>query len=69
MDDKADDAPEKAELAAAMSCIQRILLDGLRHGHFRYEITGSVGKNLRREVIVDAGMSHKFIIPLQDLER
>lgn len=44
-------------------------VDGLRHGHFRYAISGNIGKGNRRELVIDAGKSHKFTIPDDELPR
>ena len=42
-------------------------IDGLRHGHFRYAISGNIGKGNRRELVIDAGKSHKFTIPEEEI--
>ena len=41
----------------------QIVLDGLRHGHFRCSISS------RRELVIEAGKSHKFTIPEEELPR
>lgn len=56
------------QLDKVLEHIERKVLEGLQHGHFRYEIKGSVGKNMRRELIVEAGVSDKFNIELKDLK-
>ena len=45
----------------------QIVLDGLRHGHFRCTITSGIGKGDRRELVIEAGKSHKFTIPENEL--
>ena len=35
----------------------QIVLDGLRHGHFRCAISSVIGKGNRREVVIEAGKS------------
>ena len=45
----------------------QIVLDGLRHGHFRCSISGSIAKDKRRELVIEAGRSHKFNIPEKEL--
>jgi len=55
------------QLSEALARIEQILVAGLRHGHFRCSITGEVSNNKRRELVVEAGMSHKFIIPFDEL--
>ena len=47
----------------------QIVLDGLRHGHFRCEISSAIGKGNRRELVIEAGKSHKFNIPEDELPR
>jgi hypothetical protein len=47
----------------------QIVLDGLRHGHFRCAISGAIGKGNRRELVIEAGKSHKFTIPEEELPR
>lgn len=58
-----------SELRRLFDCIERLIHDGLEHGHFRYEIKGTIGKNLRRELVIEAGVSHKFTVSLDDLSR
>jgi hypothetical protein len=45
----------------------QIVLDGLRHGHFRCVISSVIGKGNRRELVIEAGKSHKFTIPEDEL--
>ena len=47
----------------------QIVLDGLRHGHFRYTICGCIQKGNRRDLVIEAGKSHKFTIPEDELPR
>jgi len=47
----------------------QIILDGLRHGHFRCAISSAIGKGNRRELVIEAGKSHKFNIPEDELPR
>jgi hypothetical protein len=53
----------------ALAQVVRIMLDGLRHGHFRCSISSGIGKNNRRDLVVEAGKSHKFTIPEEELPR
>lgn len=55
------------QLQVALDRIQQILLAGLGHGFFRCEITGQIGKGGRRELLIDAGHRHKFVIPEGEL--
>jgi len=47
----------------------QIILDGLRHGHFRCAISSAIGRGNRRELVIEAGKSHKFNIPEDELPR
>jgi hypothetical protein len=51
----------------ALERIVQIVLDGLRHGHFRCVISSGIGKANRRELVIEAGKSHKFTIPEEEL--
>ena len=46
-----------------------VVLKGLRHGHFRCAITSAIVKNNKRDLVIEAGKSHKFTIPEDDLPR
>jgi hypothetical protein len=53
----------------AFDRLMQIVLDGLRHGHFRCAISCVVGKGNRRELVIEAGKSHKFTVPEEELPR
>ena len=53
----------------AFERLVQIVLDGLRHGHFRCAISSVIGKGNRREVVIESGKSHKFTIPEEELAR
>jgi hypothetical protein len=53
----------------AFECLVQLLVDGLRHGHFRCKISICIGKGSRRELVIEAGKSHKFTIPEEELPR
>ena len=57
------------QLRQALDQIDQIVLDGLRHGHFRCTISSGIGKNNRRDLVIEAGKSHKFTIPVDELPR
>ena len=58
---------EGPQFREALDRLVQIVRDGLRHGHFRCSITSSVGKDKRRELVIEAGRSHKFNIPEEEL--
>jgi hypothetical protein len=45
----------------ALERLGQIVLDGLRHGHFRCAISSGI--------VIEAGKSHKFTIPEEELPR
>jgi len=53
----------------AIDRLFQLFLDGLRHGHFRCAISSAIGKGNRREIVIEAGKSHKFTIPEEELPR
>jgi hypothetical protein len=57
------------QLREAFDRIGQIVLDGLRHGHFRCAISSGIGKNNRRDLMIEAGKSYKFTIPEDELPR
>ena len=57
------------QLREALDQIGKIVLDGLSHGHFRATVSSEVGKGKRRELVIEAGKSHKFTIPEEELPR
>jgi hypothetical protein len=54
---------------AAMTLIESLILEGMRHGHFDYSINCETGTKGRRLLIVKAGKSHKFSIQEPDIPR
>jgi hypothetical protein len=57
------------QLRDALNVIGQIILDGLCHGYFRCSISSEIGKNNRRELVIEAGKSHKFTVPEDELPR
>ena len=57
------------QLREALDQIGQIVLDGLSHGHFRATVSSEIGKGNRRELVIEAGKSHKFTIPEDELPR
>jgi hypothetical protein len=58
-----------SEFDDALKRINQLVVEGLRHGFFRCEISVEIGKGSRREMVIEAGKSHKFHIPEEDLPR
>jgi hypothetical protein len=57
------------QLREVLDQINQIVLEGLSHGYFRATVTSVVGKENRRELVIEAGKSYKFTIPEDELPR
>ena len=55
------------QLRAALSHLERLVLDGLRHGFFSCTVTCEVVAGQRRTLMIQAGKSEKFTIPKDEL--
>ena len=53
----------------AVNRLVEIVIDGLCHGYFRCAISSDIVKGNRREFVIEAGKSHKFNIPEEELPR
>lgn len=53
----------------AMACLEQAIVEGLTHGFFDFSITGEVVGGGKRQMMIRAGMSHKFTIPEEELPR
>ncbi len=62
-----DDTPRGRQLQDALDHVERILVDGLRHGFFEYVISCETVRNQKRQLVIRAGKSHKFTIPEDEL--
>lgn len=58
-----------SQIREALARLEQVVLDGLQHGHFRCGISSTIGKGNRRELVIEAGKSHKFTIPEDELLR
>ena len=57
------------QIREALARLEQVVLDGLQHGHFRCTISSAIGKGNRRELVIEAGKSHRFTIPEDELSR
>ena len=57
------------QFSEASDRLMQIFREGLRHGHFRCSISSTIGKEKKRELVIEAGKSHKFTIPEEELPR
>jgi hypothetical protein len=55
------------QLREAFNRLVQVVLDGLHHGHFRCAISSRIGNGKVREFVIEAGKSHKFNIPEDEL--
>jgi hypothetical protein len=53
-------------VCAALECLERLMIEGLAHGHFEYAISCETGNHGRRVLIIRAGKNLKFTIPESD---
>ena len=59
----------QGQTAAALAHIEQIVVDGLRHGFFDCSIACEIGSGRKRQLVIRAGKSEKFIIPEDELPR
>ena len=55
-----DDSACGPQAREAINRLIDVVMDGLRYGHFRCAITSAIGKNNKRDLVIEAGKSHKF---------
>ncbi len=56
-----------SELSRALEKLEHEVLDGLRHGFFEYVVRCEIVKGQKRRLTIQAGRSHQFTIPEDDL--
>ena len=56
-----------SSVLSALELIEKLVVDGIKHGHFDYSVTCETGNRGRRLLIVKAGKSHKFSIMESDV--
>jgi hypothetical protein len=57
------------QLREALERIEGLIVEGLRHGFFHYSIRCEISGDGRRQLVIEAGKSHKFTIPADELPR
>jgi hypothetical protein len=57
------------QVRSALDLIERLVVEGIKHGHFDYAVSCEMGTNGRRLLIVKAGKSHKFSIAEAEVPR
>jgi hypothetical protein len=56
-----------AMVRSALDLVEKLIVEGIKHGFFDYSITCETGIGGRRLLIVKAGKSHKFSIMEPDI--
>jgi hypothetical protein len=62
-------AGNRGQFAEALRHVEKVLLEGLCHGFFECSIACEIVKGGKRQLVIRAGKSHKFVIPEEDLPR
>jgi hypothetical protein len=56
------------ESRRALKKLEQIVLEGLRHGFFEYTVVCEAIKGRNRRLVIKAGVSHQFVIPIEEIE-
>ena len=59
----------RGQFAEALAHLERVVVEGLRHGFFGCSIACEIGTGGKRQLVIRAGKSHKFTIPEEELAR
>jgi hypothetical protein len=62
-------APASNQFAEARAHLEKVMVEGLRHGFFECVIACEIRQGGKRQVVIRAGKSHKFIIPEEEVPR
>ena len=57
------------QIREAMDLLERLVVEGLKHGFFDYSIACVVANGGKRQLVIRAGKSHKFTIPEDEVPR
>jgi hypothetical protein len=58
----------QGERTRALKKLVQLILEGLKHGFFECTVVCDVIKGQKRRLVIKAGVSHQFIIPLEEIE-
>ena len=53
----------------ALRRIEALVIDGLRHGHFEYTLACEIGSGGKRQLVIRAGKSRRFLIAPEEIQR
>jgi hypothetical protein len=59
----------RGQTAEALAHLEKIVVDGLRHGFFDCSIACQIVSGGKRELVIRAGKSYKFTIPEDEVPR
>jgi hypothetical protein len=57
----------RGQLDEMLERLNALVAEGLAHGFFEYTMKCEIGANGRRQVLIQAGKSHKFNIPENEI--
>jgi hypothetical protein len=60
---------KNGQVREALDRLEGLVVDGLKHGFFEYSIACEVANGSKRQLVIRAGMSHKFTIPEDEVPR
>lgn len=55
------------ECLRALQKLEQVVVGGLKHGHFECTVIGDIVNGGKRRLIIKAGVSHQFIIPVAEI--
>ena len=55
------------ECKRALKKLEQIVIEGLRHGFFECTVACDIIKGEKRRLLIKAGVSHQFIIPMEEI--
>jgi hypothetical protein len=58
----------QGERTRALKKLVQVVLEGLKHGFFECTVVCDVIKGQKRRLVIKAGVSHQFVIPLEEIE-
>ena len=54
---------KSGQVREALDRLEGLIVDGLKHGFFRYSVVCEVSNGGKRQLVIRAGKSYKFTIP------
>ena len=60
---------KSGQVREALDRLEGLVVEGLKHGFFDYSIACEIANGGKRQLVIRAGKSHKFIIPEDEVPR